>query len=256
MCIKLHRSEGRQRSEFCLESAACEGEGGVADGAAPVALDGVGGSPSASQNEGEGVSEGVELIEVDGVVDEVVAEGHGGELEAVEVRGAVSRLHEEVEEVAFGGTLKAAWCVAVKLAGADLGVGEEGVAHPGEVDADVGRLGEGEEDGGRWTRKSSSERSMRMGTGRGCQTVAGDARAATPRRTWVWKLARSWMGCGRGVRWSASVQGVPKRVGASWSVRSGVLDGQRGRLTRAESVGSGQQAWLRRWRTRWEVDEG
>ena len=35
----------------------------------------------------------------------------------------------------------------------------------------------------------------------------------------MWKLARSWMGCGRGVRWSASVQGVPKSVGASWSVR-------------------------------------
>ena len=148
LCIKLHRSEGRQRSEFCLESAACEGEGGVADGAAPVALDGVGGSPSASQNEGEGVSEVAELVEKDGKADKVVAEGHGGELEAVEVRGAVSRLHEEVEEVAFGGTLKAAWCVVVELAGADLGVGEEGVAHPGEVDADVGRLGEGEEDGG------------------------------------------------------------------------------------------------------------
>ena len=61
--------------------------------------------------------------------------------------GAVLPLHEEVEEVAFGGTLIAAWCVAVELAGADPGVGEEGVAHPGEVDADVGRLGERKEDG-------------------------------------------------------------------------------------------------------------
>lgn len=69
-------------------------------------------------------------------------------MEAVEVGGGLSPLQEEVEEVAFDGTLKAAGCVVVELAGADLGVGEEGVAHPGEVDADVGRLGKGEEDGG------------------------------------------------------------------------------------------------------------
>ena len=219
-----------------MESAAREDIGGIADGAAPVALDGVGSSPSASQNEGEGVSEGVELIEVDGVADEVVAEGHGGEFEAVEVWGAVSPLHEEV---AFGGTLKAAWCVAVELAGTDLGVGEEGVAHPGEVDADVGRLGEGEEDRGEVDEEVLVGEVDADGDGSGVPDGGGGARAATPRRTWVWKLARSWMGCGRDVQWSASVQGVPKRVGASWSVRSGVLDGQGGRLTRAESVGSG-----------------
>ena len=60
--------------------------------------------------------------------------------------GAVAPVHEEV---AFDGTLKAAGGVAVELGGTDLGVGEEGVAHPGEVNADVGRLGERKEDGRR-----------------------------------------------------------------------------------------------------------
>ena len=132
---------------FALKSATCEVEGGVADGAAPVSLDGVGGTPSAGEDESEGSAKVAQLVEKDGVADEVVAERNGFEFEAVEVRGAVSPLHEEVEEVAFGGTLKAARCVVVELTGADLGVGEEGVAHPGEVDADVGRLGERKEDG-------------------------------------------------------------------------------------------------------------
>ena len=57
------------------ESAACEGEGGVADGTAPVALDGVGGTPSAGEEEGEGVAEVVELVEVVGAVGLAIERG-------------------------------------------------------------------------------------------------------------------------------------------------------------------------------------
>lgn len=78
LCIELHRSEGRQRSKFLLKSAACESIGGVTDGAAPVALDGVGGTAGTGEDEGEGTTEVAELIEKDGVADEVVAEGDSG----------------------------------------------------------------------------------------------------------------------------------------------------------------------------------
>ena len=46
---ELQGSERGQCSEVMEESVACEGEGGVADGTAPVALDGVGGTPSAGE---------------------------------------------------------------------------------------------------------------------------------------------------------------------------------------------------------------
>ena len=61
-------TEGRTRlqsgefSEFAMEAAAGEGPGGIVDGAAPVSLDGPGGTAGAGEEEGEGVAEGGELV--------------------------------------------------------------------------------------------------------------------------------------------------------------------------------------------------
>ena len=73
---------GGEFSEFAVQSATGEGEGGVGDGAAPVTLDGVGGTAGAGEDEGEGGAEVVELVEKDGVADEVVAERDSFEFEA------------------------------------------------------------------------------------------------------------------------------------------------------------------------------
>ena len=128
------------------ESAACEGEGGVAEGAAPVALDGVGGTAGTSQEEGEGVSEGVELVEVDVPRGLAVEEGDGLEGDEDDI-GCVGAgpgdgiLGPLAEEVGVGAgdvelaTLDGVGCV---FAGADgVAVIEEEVIAPAHVEAVV-----------------------------------------------------------------------------------------------------------------------
>ena len=97
VCTTYHR--GCERGRECVranymgarsvnslqESAAREGEGGIAEGSAPVALDGEGGSTSTGQEEGEGVSEWVELVEVDVAGGLAVEEGDGLEGEEEEI---------------------------------------------------------------------------------------------------------------------------------------------------------------------------
>ena len=59
----VRESQRVECSELFLESAACEGEGGVANGAAPVALDGVGGAAGVGEDESEGTTEMAKVIE-------------------------------------------------------------------------------------------------------------------------------------------------------------------------------------------------
>jgi len=61
-------SQGHKQGELAVKLALGDGEGGIADGAAPMTLDGLGGTPSTGEQEDEGMAEGVELVEVDGVV--------------------------------------------------------------------------------------------------------------------------------------------------------------------------------------------
>ena len=139
---RVVRLQSGECSEFFLESAACEGVGGIADGAAPVALDGVGGSPSASQQKSEGVSEVAELVEVDVPQGLAVVEGNGLEGDEEEVgrvgAGVGQGIQEVVEVRAIEEELASLEGVGVELAGADVVAAvEEEVIAPAEVEAVV-----------------------------------------------------------------------------------------------------------------------
>lgn len=122
----VRESQRVECSELFLESAACEGEGGVANGAAPVALDGVGGAAGVGEDESEGTTEMAKVIEKSVVWVAGVAEGDLGEFKAIQVGSAVAPAHARVEDVSFDVTLKAARGVDARLwkeAGAKLGFG-------------------------------------------------------------------------------------------------------------------------------------
>ncbi len=143
---RLQGSERSQCSIFAKESAACEGEGGIADGAAPVALDGVGGAAGASEEEGEGVAEGVELVEVDVPRGLAVEEGDGLEGDEEEVGcvgagpgdGILGPLAEVVDVGAGDEELATLDGVGCEFAGADVVAAvEEVVIAPAHVEAVV-----------------------------------------------------------------------------------------------------------------------
>ena len=154
-CLKvLQRVEFR---EFFLESAAREGKGGIADGAAPVALDGVCGAAGASQQKSEGVTEGVELVEVDVSARQAVEEGDGleGDEEEIGCVGTgpgdgILRPPIEVVDVGAGEEELASFSAGGKLAGADVVAAvEEVVIAPAHVEAVVVAASVNEERHGR-----------------------------------------------------------------------------------------------------------
>ena len=142
-------ARGLQRVEFSelfLESAAREGVGGVADGAAPVALDGVGGSPSAGEEEGEGVAEVAELADVAEVEGCVIVEGDAQQSKEGEIGcvgtdrgdGILGPLEEEVEMATLLQVLSAMDSIGLEIAWTDLvAVIEEVVFAPADVEASI-----------------------------------------------------------------------------------------------------------------------
>ena len=129
-----------------MESATCQGEVWITDGAAPVALDGVGGAAGACEEEGESVAKVVELVEVRGAVGLAIEEGDGLEENENDV-GCVGAgpgdgiLRPLTEEVGVGaGYVKFAALhgVGCEFAGADgVAVVEEIVIAPADVEAVV-----------------------------------------------------------------------------------------------------------------------
>ena len=57
-------SQGDELGDLLAEPAASGGEKQISEGAAPVALDGVGGVAGAGEEEGEGMAKVVQLLEV------------------------------------------------------------------------------------------------------------------------------------------------------------------------------------------------
>ena len=154
---RCKRLQGVEFSELFLESASREGEGGVADGAAPEALDGVGGAAGAGEEEGEGVAEVVELVEVVGAVGLAIEEGDGLEEDEDDVgcvgagpgEGVLGPLAEEVGVGAGDVELATLDGEGCEFAGADgVAVVEEEVIAPTHVEAVVVVVSVDEE--GKW----------------------------------------------------------------------------------------------------------
>ena len=129
-----------------MESATCQGELWITDGAAPVTLDGVGGATGACEEEGEGVAERLELVEVDVPKGQAVVEGDRLEGDEEEVGGVGASVGDgilgpltEVVDVGAGDEeLASLDGVGGELAGADVVAAvEEVVIAPAEVEAVV-----------------------------------------------------------------------------------------------------------------------
>lgn len=89
-CQCVRACGGDYRGESAANPAACKVEGGITDGAAPVSLDDAGGAAGAGEQEGEGVAEVAELVEVIGAVGLAIEEGDGLESDEGDV-GCVGR---------------------------------------------------------------------------------------------------------------------------------------------------------------------
>ena len=129
-----------------MESATCQGELGITDGAAPVTLDGVGGAAGACEEEGESVAKVAELAEVVCAAGLTIEEGDGLESDEGDVGcvgtgpgdGVLRPFREHVEVGALLPELSAVDGIGVELAGADhVPVVEEVVLAPADVKASV-----------------------------------------------------------------------------------------------------------------------
>ena len=148
--MMLHDSEF---SKFAVEPASSEGETGVAVRAAPASLDGVSGMAGAGEEEGEGVAEVVELVEVGGAAGLAIEDGDGLEGDEDDVGcvgtgpgdGILGPLREKVDVGAGYVEFATLNGIGVEFAGANgVTVVEERVIAPADVEAVVVAVSVGE----------------------------------------------------------------------------------------------------------------